>query len=1019
MDSRIVDGKLDALAAVVTSPVADLGPWQARLAEHLGPDDYRYQGDWEAFDPPAGWPGLTTVFLRARFEPAAVPDGSVLHLQVDHDDLEALLSFDGRPYAGIDPFHRRVPAPAAAAELQIEAISAPSSRWDPAHRDHRGRFRGARLVALYPDAERAWLELDYARQTLDVLEPGRRRSRLELALEDALLRVDTTRDPGEMRRQLSDAAASLRRDVAAIGRDDEGGSLYMAGHTHIDTAWLWPVRETIRKCGRTFATACRLMERYEHFHFSCSQAQLYAYTKQHYPDLYEEIRQWVAAGRWHTTGAMWIESDCNVTSGESLVRQLLYGLRFFREEFGTRPRCCWLPDVFGYPASLPQILAGAGVPYFFTYKLHWQARNLFPAQLFRWEGIDGSRVLGHIPLLKGAYNGSPTPNQLQFAWTHFAQKDSYPELLFPYGHGDGGGGPTAEMVQQLEIAADYPGLPRCRSGGEEVFFEEAEASGAVSRVWRGELYLETHRGTYTTHSDTKAGNRQCEIALRDAEQLGCAAAWSGTPVDLDPLRQAWELTLLNQFHDILPGTSVSDVYVDTRREHARVLATAGSVIDTALTALTDSGEAEDIAVYNTLGWTREGPVRVPAPSGSATTVLDTHGRPRPSQMIEGDAGERLVLFDPGTVPGCSGTHFRLSPDSGVDTATPTPFTIDGRRLETPFYVADFARDGSLTSLIDRASGNRQIVAPGAALNEFQLFQDGPEREAAWNVHSSYERRRYEAEPEVRFEVIEEGSLRAVVQLTRRFRESVFVQRVVFYSGMRRIDFETEADWQERHVMLKAAFPVAVRSPRATFEIQFGAVERPTHRNTAWDEEKFEVCGQRWADRSETGYGVSLLNDCKYGFDVHGSRLRLTLLRGSDYPDPEADLGRHRFTYALLPHDGDWPAAGIVRRAAELNVPWRTAIGRRPRSEAPWLAVSGLPVVADTLKPAEDGDGEILRVFEPHGARGEVGIEAGCDLRAVTETNLVEEDGDELALEDGRLRFEMRPFQVRSFRLRRA
>ncbi len=1015
MDSRIVQSKLELLHGVVATPIAAIEAWEARTADHVGPGEYQELGDWAALPLPADWPGLTTVFLRARFEPRPVPAGATLCLEIDHHDLEALLSVEGRPYAGIDDHHRRVPAPSTPAILEIEAVAAPSVRWEPRDAGNRGSFRGARLVALDEAAERAWLELDYARQTLDVLPPGRRRSRLERALEDALLKTDTTREQEEQRRQLHAAAGALRKQIAAIGRDDEGGALYMVGHTHIDTAWLWPVRETIRKCARTFATACRLMERFPQFHFSCSQAQLYAYTKAHYPALYDEMRRWIEAGRWHTTGAMWIEADCNVTSGESLVRQLLHGIRFFQEEFGTRPRCCWLPDVFGYPASLPQILSGAGVPYFFTYKLHWQSRNPFPAHLFQWEGIDGSRVLGHIPLLVHGYNGTPTPRQLQFAWDEFRQKDSYPELMFPYGYGDGGGGPTAEMVQQLEIATDYPGLPRCRTGGEETFFEEAAASGAVTRVWRGELYLETHRGTYTTHGDTKLGNRLCEIDLRDAELLGCAAAWAAAPVDLEPLRDAWKLTLLNQFHDILPGTSVKDVYVDTRAEHARARAAAAGVTTSAIDALTDPADDAEITVVNTLGWDRCDPVELSAPAGPAT-VMDAAGNSCPTQAVTAADGRTALLFAPGPVAGFSAAGFRVS--TGAAEAA-SPFRIEARRIETPFFRAELADDGTITRLMDK-SCDREIAVPGTSLNELQFFQDGPEREAAWNVHATYERCRYDADPDVGIEVVETGPVRAVIRIDRRFRDSTFVQRIVLYSNLRRIDFETEAMWRERHVMLKAAFPVAVRSPRATFEIQFGAVERPTHRNTSWDEEKFEVCGRRWADLSEPGYGVSLLNDCKYGHDVHDNCLRLTLLRGSDWPDPEADLGEHRFTYSLLPHDGDWTSGGTVRRAAELNTPWRLAAGRKPRATTPWLSLSGIEVVADTLKPAEDGRGEILRVYEPHGGRGRVEITPACDLRHVIETNLVEEDLAAVAVAaDGKFAFELQPFQVRTFRLQRS
>ncbi len=469
------------------------------------------------------------------------------------------------------------------------------------------------------------------------MKDARRKQLIHAALEAALIAVDLTAPADEYRLQVIDARDILAQRIGAIAPDPEAGRIYLTGHSHIDTAWLWPLRETVRKCSRTFATAARLMERYPDYRFSCSQPQLYAYTKKHFPALYEEIKKWVATGRWECTGGPWVESDCNVPSGEALIRQMLHGLRFFREEFGARPHSLWLPDVFGYPASLPQILQGCGLRDFYTNKLHWQARNLFPVNLFWWEGIDGTRVLAHIPKLRNGYNGWPNPEQLLIGWDNFEQKAVYDELLFPFGFGDGGGGPTEEMLEFTARATSFPGLPACRQGGGEAYFDEVRGRLTTDDgrpttddrglppdsclltpalpTWVGELYLETHRGTYTTHGEIKRANRKNELALREAEIAGFMAAVSGVPVDLSPLDAAWENLLLLQFHDILPGSSIGEVYREAALDNARTAETARGVRDAAWRGVAERIAAPgEIVAFNSLSWPR---------SDAATALVPT------------------------------------------------------------------------------------------------------------------------------------------------------------------------------------------------------------------------------------------------------------------------------------------------------------------------------------------------------------------------------------------------------------
>jgi alpha-mannosidase len=1024
MDARIVRAKLALLKSAAVTESRPVGDWQGRLARQRAPGDYEILGDWRPVSALSRWPALHTVFLQTS---ASAPRGwaaAETFLTFSFEAMEGLLSLDGKPWAGLDFGHQRVPLPARGRhELLLEFQSVPQAFWEPGQRAAEGAFRGARWERLDAEIEGAYYDLRFAFETINAIADERRKTRLGAALDEALLAIDHTVPQATLRRDVMAARVRFAKRLAAIAPDPEGGRLFLTGHTHIDTAWLWPLKESVRKCSRTFATACRLMERFPNYRFACSQAQLFAYTKQYYPDLYQDIRRWVAAGRWETTGAMWVEADANVTSGESLIRQILYGLRFFKDEFGTRPTVCWLPDVFGYNAGLPQILTGCGVRSFWTWKLHWQSRDPFPHHLFWWEGVDGSRVLAHIPKLGGgAYNGTPSPEQLARAAEASLQKGGYEEQLFPFGYGDGGGGVTEEMMQFADRAARYPGLPACRQGTVEQFFAEVHAAKPELPVWVGELYLQTHRGTYTTQGRTKRGNRLCELALREAEIWGTLGLWqggdggpaAGTVKTLaESLRGGWETTLLHQFHDILPGSSIGEVYADTAQDHARVLDQARQVRDQGLLAL--AGPVADSAavqrVFNALSWDRQDVVYVTMPDPGPSAVAVCGSETVPAQVVARSAGMATVAVIVPVVPGLGAADITIRKGRPPK----TPLKASRQVLENSFYRLELGPDGTLTRLFDKRA-EREVIAAGETANRLQLFQDGPEHEAAWNIHASYTQREYAWDGPGSVNIVEQGPVRAVARVLRTRRETTVQQDIILYNGLPRIDFQTRVEWRERQTLLKVAFPLAVHASHATFEIQFGALERPNHRNTSWDEGKFEVCGLRWADLSEGGYGVSLLNDSKYGHDVLGNVLRLTLLRGTEFPDTEADQGAHEFTYSLLPHRGDWRAGQTVRRAAELNVPLLAVPAGAPQAPLSYLRVDG-PAILETLKPAEDGDGIILRFYEPNGERGSVTVVATRPFHKALECNLVEENGAPIEAADGRFSFEITPYQIRTFRLR--
>ncbi len=1024
MDIRIVQAKIDAIRTRIAEKTWPIEGWRMRTADHPTVDKYDYEGPWRKARFPARFPGGKTVFLRADVD---VPKGEKLQdprLSFAFRDMEGMLRVDGKTRAGIDANHPWTTLPSAGKhELLLEFLSVPWSFRDPKGLDEFGQLDGAELVLVNRPVEAAFYDLHFLFGAEQTETHDRRRQLLHDALESALLRIDLTAPREAFLRDIAAMRRTLAADLKAIGTDAEAGRLCLTGHSHIDTAWLWPIRETIRKCGRTFSTAARMMEQFPDYRFSCSQPQLYAYAKEHFPEVYKEIRKWVRAGRWETTGAMWVEADCNTTSGESLVRQMLYGIEFFRREFGTRPRSLWLPDVFGYSGALPQILQRCGLPYFFTCKLHWQSRNPFPDHLFWWRGIDGSRVLAHIPLHPDYYNNPTEPEDLRACWDNFLQKGRYDEVLVPFGFGDGGGGPTAHQLECAGRAKAFPGLPPCRQDGAEDYLARAAKRAGDLPVWDGELYLETHRGTYTTHGATKKANRQNELRYREAEIFGAAASDFGEKIPVDQLHEGWQTILLHQFHDILPGSSIGEVYAETLADHARVAEAGEKIIDRSLKRLAShaapAGKGRNVCVFNSLGWDRcdVAGVTIDDPGEKTVTFVDADGNETIGQVVGKDDGKANVVFVPDRVPSVGYATYAVRTDAPA--RPKTSLLVDTKRLENRYYRIELDEDGAIRRLLDKRY-DREVVAPGQVLNDLQLFQDGPEREAAWNVHDTFEKRRYAFDGKTTIKVVERGPVRAVVRITRRHRKTVIEQDLTIYDQLPRIDFVTRARWQERQTMLKAAFPVDVLSTRATYEIQFGALERATHRNTSWEQAKFEVCAQRWVDLSETGYGVSLLNDCKYGHDVRGNCLRITLLRGTESPDPKADLGEHEFTYSLLPHAGGWQEAEVVRRAMELNVPMRGVMRRGRGGELPpshsFLRIDGEGVVFETLKRAEDGRGWILRLYESQGGRGPVTVRYHRPLASVRECNLVEEDERKVRVTEQGFSFDIRPFEIKTFRL---
>ena len=806
------------------------------------------------------------------------------------------------------------------------------------------------------------------------------------------------------------------------------------GHAHIDTAWLWPLERTQFKCLHTFATAIRYMDAYPEYKFVCSQAAQYEWVKRMAPKLYARIKEKIKSGQWEVAGSMWVEADCNLSSGESLVRQILHGKNFFKDEFGVETKDLWLPDVFGYAAALPQILKKARIDYFLTQKISWNQINKFPHHTFQWQGIDGTRVFTHFPPAD-TYNGALTPKELTFNVKNFRENDRATRSLYLFGYGDGGGGPTVQMLENARRLKNTEGMPRLEIEKAIDFFKKAEAEAKDLPVWVGELYLELHRGTFTTQARNKRANRKSEFLLRDAEFLSVVSPAGLKAYPMADLDRAWKTTLLNQFHDIIPGSSVHEVYEDSARDYEDVAAMAGDIIDGVLADFDREIDTRSMrrpfAIFSNLSHFANEAIAVEiGPAENPVAALGPEGDALPIQISAPD-GKRLAIFVPKNLPLHGYAVWDLAGTAMPVTAEDTVFATT-TVLENDSLLVEFdPESGLITRIFDKLSerevlndtfeadeqGNPGALIPANCANQLQLFEDKPLFWDAWDIDVYYQEKPARVITQLEsVKVVESGPVRGAVRFVRTFGSSRITQTVRLTVGSARLDFVTEMDWHETDTMLKVAFPVAVNSPRATYEIQYGHVERPTHRNTSWDMARFEVCAQKWADLSEGDYGVALLNDCKYGHDILGSTLRLTLLRSPKAPDPEADMGLHTFTYALLPHSGDIREGEVVENAYAINTPpFARAITANQTGSLPvdrsFFEIDNASVFIEAIKRAEKEHAIIVRLYEGHNTRGLVTLTTTLPVKRAFLTDLLETNVYDLPLSGGEVTLPFQPFEI--------
>jgi len=791
--------------------------------------------------------------------------------------------------------------------------------------------------------------------------------------------------------------------------------LHAFGHAHIDVAWLWPLAETERKVARTAANQLEILGSYSEYVFLQSQAQLYVMLRDRYPDIYDRVRDKVSTGQWNVEGSAWVEPDTNITGGESLIRQFIYGKRYFQEEFGCDTRIFWEPDVFGYSAALPQIMCGCGIPYFATQKIMWGYNDgdPFPYNDFVWQGIDGSQVLAHI---FHGYGYETSPKHLIEAWASRAQKSGTTGLMLPFGYGDGGGGATREHLEYLRRAHNLEGVPRTRIAPPIKYFENLERRRTTLPQYVGELYFQAHRGTYTSQARTKLLNRRAETGLREAEfWTSMAAALTGFSVPLTELESAWKHLLTNQFHDILPGSSIGRVYEEAERDLSGVVALAGDVTQAATAALVTGSSDGAITVFNSLSFARS--ILLTLPAGD-DRVTDAVGASLVTQRFE---GQRLVEVP---IPPCGWTTVRTAglkdaaPGGSVHNAHSDALALNkdaGWILENDLIRATFNASGELASLWDKESSCEWMAAPG---NVFLMYKDVPRAWDAWDIDSNYTSMPVALSHEARVEIVARGPLFACLRVTRQIHNSEMRQEVRLQRGSRRLDFVTTILWKEKHKLLKVAFPLAVHAEEALHEIQFGHVRRPNHASRKYDADRFEVPQQRWTALVEEGRGAAVLNDCKYGVNVTGNRIQLTLLKAAIAPDPHADEGMQAFTYSLTTWNGPFFDCAVVREAYELNAPLTVMVGAPEAPEASLFLVDASNVFIDTVKPAEDGSGDVIvRMYEAKRTWTRCRLHVALPVRQMFEADMLENRVRELDVREGQVLLEVRPFQILTLRIK--
>ena len=945
----------------------------------------------------------------------------------NNSGFESLFYLNNKPYQGVDSNHKEVFLPkdinGTSVELIFRLWTGLEGGGIPREQEHR--INRAQLAWLDEKVDDLFYNASVILETIGELdEYSPDKVHLTKILNNAFKLIDWAYPGNEdFYNSLHEASDYLNKEIDKIDKHSVV-NVTCIGHTHIDVAWLWRLKHTREKCARSFSTVLRLMERYPEYIFLQTQPQLYEYVKNDYPELYEAIKQKVKDGNWEVDGGMWLEADCNIPSGESLVRQILVGSRFIKEEFNKDVEYLWLPDVFGYSWALPQILKKSGIDMFMTTKISWNQYNRMPHDTFKWRGIDGSEILTHFITTPEpwsqpgswfyTYNGRLTPKTVKGVWDAYTDKGITNDLLVSYGFGDGGGGVNREMLEYRKRLDKMPGLPNVKTGKASEYFrclkEKVEKTDEYVHTWDGELYLEYHRGTYTSQAYTKMMNRKLELLYRETEWLSTVACLTNNDWSLyanNEITKGWKTILRNQFHDIIPGSSITEVYEDAKQEYKEAEDIALD-IQNKLEEIYINKDEHNWTIVNNSNWDRTESINIKCDEDGS--FYDEDGNKLKYQRNKYEYAVEIK-----NIPALGYKRIILKVDDIKDDKN-SVFEYCDSKISTPKYNIEWNQYGQLTSIYDKEN-KREVLAKGERGNVLQMFEDKPMAHEAWDIDIFYQEKMREVKDLQSVELIEVGNLKAVIRFKYKYMNTTISQDMIVYANSSRIDFKTNVDWREKKQLLKVAFVVDIRSTMATYDVQFGNVKRPTHWNTSWDRARFESVAQQWVDLSERNYGVSLLNNCKYGHDIKDNVMRLTLLKSATHPDPVQDQGEQNFTYSLLPHSGDFIDGNTVKHAYELNQPLRAIKGMlNSEVKKQLFKFNDANILVDAIKKAEDEDMIIIRFHDYSGSRQNVSIDSDYEITGWMETNLMEKPIENLRNENS-INVVVNPYEIKTLMIK--
>ncbi len=988
----------------------DAGKWEYKIGKYVEQDKYEMPDNWQEYKSGIIFNTADTFLARMTFVPEAPKEGQFAYLNIDTaNGCEAIVKVNGKNYGGINSsvLRTRIDLPEECygkeTTIEIEVFASHHARGDF---DTRPLHSAKWIIAdklMFDFQESIKLIWDIYNFTKNQYK----KDKLYDLIVHLINGCDQSLTGEEYRDNIAELYEELKEGLKKIGCDNDMGQVDLVASTHIDTAWLWQYKDTIRKASRSALIQMRLMERYPEFKFGLSQPSVYNYIKESYPDVFEQIKQKHKEGQWLLLGPMWVEGDLNISGGESLVREFLYGHQFFNKEFGTTSDVCWIPDSFGFPASLPQIFRKCGTNSFFTTKVRWQAAIEFPYSVFEWEGIDGTKITSSIPDLKGYYNGQIKAEQLIYASEKNKQKALHDKVLMPYGFGDGGGGASEFMLSSYRKLKEIPGLPKINLTTVPEYYADLEKKADKLPVWKGELCVETHQGTYTTIAKNKRANRMGEMALRRLDLLACMA---GIKTDSDEYREIvknWKDLLLMQFHDVLPGSSINAVYQDTDRMYKDLFdfidKEQSVLIDKALKTEKDDG---CVTVFNPNSFASTSYVKV---DSSFKDCVLSDGVNTSKVIPDGKGG---YVFYAENIDGFgtkSYSKVTAECDSNADGIKLTQ-ALEGYHAETPFFSFDIHADGTLHNFFDKCE--KVTYSSGDGLNSYRVYRDGPEREDAWNIDRDFKLRPVNMNWQNSAEIIENNGERAVVRITKKGERTTVTQDIVIYSRLRKVDFLCHIDWQEKYRLMQVTFPTTVNASQASYEIAYGICKRTTHPNTPGERWKHEYAAHRFVDLSDEKRGAAVINDCKYGHNAIDGEITMTLFRNTDYPSKFLDTGEHDYAYSFLPHSGGIYGGDVAKQAYLFNSPVICVNGKADIK--PIITLSDDSLFIDCVKPAEDGNGIIVRMYEPYGTSGSVKA-ALSGTAKISEVSPLEETVAALGKADS-FDISFTPFEIKTFRI---